>query len=205
MPINPPTVLLEDPAELAELSIWTEDVYRDLLDLERGDLTDERFRERHCHRVAILVIDISGFTEAAMNRGELGAFLRILNVHKVCVPVLREHGAQLVRAFADDLVALFGNPYDALDAALAAHARIAAHSPGTSLCAGIGFGDVFAIGPNRAMGDEMNRASKLGEDTAVAHETLLTENAYRAVADRPGTVFEERTATLPFPYFSATG
>ena len=36
----------------------------------------------------------------------------------------------------------------------------------TLCCAGIGFGQVLAIGPNLAQGDEMNRASKLGEDIA---------------------------------------
>lgn len=51
-------------------------------------------------------------------------------------------------------------------------------------CVGIGYGAVFAIGPNLAQGDEMNRASKLGEDIACAKETRLTENAYARVAGR---------------------
>ena len=41
----------------------------------------------------------------------------------------------------------------------------------TQCCIGIGFGSVFAIGPNLAQGDEKNRASKLGEDIARAGET----------------------------------
>ncbi len=48
---------------------------------------------------------------------------------------------------------------------------------------GIGHGKVFTIGPNLAQGDEMNRASKLGEDIARAKETLLTERAYDALKD----------------------
>ena len=44
-------------------------------------------------------------------------------------------------------------------------------------CAGVGYGRVLAIGPNLAQGDEMNRASKLGEDLAVKAETLITDRA----------------------------
>lgn len=51
------------------------------------------------------------------------------------------------------------------------------------------------------MGDEMNRASKLGEDVARGGETLLTESARDAVADRDDLRFERQTGDdLPFPY-----
>ena len=39
---------------------------------------------------------------------------------------------------------------------------------------------------NPAQRDEMNRASKLGEDIARANETLLTERAFEAVGQRAG-------------------
>jgi hypothetical protein len=66
-------------------------------------------------------------------------------------------------------------------------------------------GLVYAIGPNLAQGDEMNRASKLGEDIARANETLLTESAYAAVVDRDEVRFEVRDQDdLLFPFYRAT-
>lgn len=190
----------DDPAVLARLGHWSEDVYRDLLAVEAGDLTRDGFRARHCHRVAILVLDIAGFTERGMAVGEVDAFLRILHAQRICLPVVERRGATLVRAFADDLVALFADPLDALEAALELHA--AAEAADIGLCIGIGYGDVFAIGPNRAMGTEMNQASKLGEDTARRGETLLTESAFRAVAHRSGREFVRHDGVLPFPFYA---
>ena len=203
--------LLSDPAELAELRIWTEPVYRDLLAVECGDLAQEEFHERYSHRKAILVLDMTGFTDTSLTSGSLPALLRILTVQRICKPVLGKHNATLVRAFADDLVALFDDPADALRAAFEAHESVAAFTewPDPALaaacCIGIGYGDVYAIGPNLAMGAEMNCAAKLGEDTAVAGETLLTENMHNAVKDFPRATFTPRSSQeLSFTFLSAT-
>jgi class 3 adenylate cyclase len=203
--------LLSDPAELAELQIWTEPVYRDLLAVERGELTHPEFHTRYSHRKAILVLDMTGFTEASITTGTVPALLRIMTVQRLCKPVLDDHNATLVHAFADDLVALFDDPADALAAAFEAHEKVTAFTAwpnGThaaACCIGIGYGDVYAIGPNLAMGAEMNCASKLGEDTATAGETLLTENMHRAVKHCSGATFTQRLdAELPFTFFSAT-
>ncbi len=52
------------------------------------------------------------------------------------------------------------------------------------------------------MGDEMNRASKLGEDMARGGETLLTEQARDAMVDRSDVQFEPQTTDdLPFPHY----
>jgi len=190
--------------------MWTEPVYRDLLAVERGKLDVDSFRQRYMHRKAILVLDITGFTETGMELGEIQSFLRILNIHKLCDPVLRSHDATLVRAFADDLVALFDDPNSALNAAFAIHDRVELLKSSrhdllvAPCCIGVGYGDVFAIGPNLAMGNEMNQASKLGEDTATAGETLLTANAYRGVRERADVHFAPINDVLPFSYVRAT-
>ena len=131
---------------------------------------------------------------------------------RVCVPVLQEHGATLVRAFADDLVGLFDEPGQALDAAFEIHRRVAvfnhslhAGEKPALACIGIGYGDVYAIGPNLAMGDEMNRASTLGEDIARGNETLVTGNAYFALRQRRDVTFEQLASDDQlFPYYRAS-
>jgi adenylate cyclase len=207
-----PFPLLDAPEALANCNGWTEEVYRDLMALQQGQLTHEDLDRKYLYRRAILTLDFTGFTVQAMNGRQVHALLRILDAQRVCVPALHEHGASLVRAFADDLVGLFEDPAQALDAAFEIHRRIAAfnHSAHASerpaqACIGIGFGDVYAIGPNLAMGDEMNRASRLGEDTARGNETLVTCNVYFALRHRSDVLFEQLASDdQMFPYYRAT-
>ena len=207
-----PFTLLEAPEVLANCHGWSEEVYRDLLALQEGALSHDELDRKYLHRKAILMLDFTGFTVQAMNGPQAHALLRILDAQRVCVPVLQEHGATLVRAFADDLVALFDEPAQALDAAFEIHRRIALFNHSTRAaekpalaCIGIGYGDVYAIGPNLAMGDEMNRASKLGEDIARGNETLVTGNVYFALRQRPDVQFEQLASDDQlFPYYRAS-
>lgn len=207
-----PHPLLDDVSELAKYEGWSEEVYKDFFLLQRGEMTDAEFSEKYHWERAILSMDMTGFTVSAINRGELQSFLRIMDAQRVAIPVMQEFGAGLIRCFADDIVALFDGVDAALDAALETHRRIqqfndsslASDHP-TQCCAGIGFGRVFAIGPNLAQGDEMNRASKLGEDIARANETLITERAFAAVSSRDDIRFDcQDQDDQLFPFYRAT-
>lgn len=207
-----PYQLLDDVRTLASFEGWSEEVYRDFFKLQRGELTESQFGKKYHREHAILSMDMTGYTSSAMRHGELQSFLRILDAQRVAIPVLQECGAKLIRCFADDIVALFDEPNAAVDAAFEVHRRIRLfnESPLASLhptqcCAGIGFGMAYAIGPNLAQGDEMNRASKLGEDIARANETLITERAYAAMVDRGDIRFERQDQDDQlFPYYRAT-
>ena len=210
---NPlPFPLLDTPTALAECNGWTAEVYRDLLAVQAGNMPQTEMDAKYLCRRAILTLDLTGFTVHSFNGKQMHGLLRILDAQKVCVPVLREHRASLVRAFADDLVALFEEPGDALDAAFEMHRRIGVFNSSehasphpAQCCIGLGYGDVYAIGPNLAMGDEMNRASKLGEDTARGTETLVTGNFYEAQRARADVVFEPLAHDdMLFPYYRAS-
>ena len=194
-----PHRLVDDADALARFKGWSEDVYIDFLRVQRGDMSEAEFNDKYHWQKAILSMDMTGFTSSAIRHGELSSLLRIVDAQKVVIPVLEDFGADLIRCFADDIVALFDEPGAAIDAALETHQRIRlfnesdlASSHPTRCCAGIGFGSVFRIGPNLAQGDEMNRSSKLGEDIARANESLITENAYKAVAHREDLDFERQ-------------
>ena len=206
---------LEDPIQLAGYHGWDEGVYVDLLALQRGELTRVEFDAKYIREQAILVLDLTGFTQTTMTTmtsGAVSGFLRILNAHKTCLPVVEEFGSHFIRTFADDIVALFDDPGAALDAAREIHERTRVRAelmtdgvPEAECSIGIGFGRVYTIGPNRAMGDEMNRASKLGEDTARGGETLVTENAREQLMHREDLDFRPlEHRDLPFPYYSVT-
>ncbi len=201
--------LLDDVETLASFKGWSREVYRDFFRLREGDISEADFREKYCRQRAILAIDMTGFTLSAIEVGEIQSLVRIFDAQRAILPVLQDGGAELIRCFADDIVALFRDAGTAVDAALEIHRRIRefnasalASAHPTVCCAGIGFGSVFAIGPNLAQGDEMNRASKLGEDFARGNETLVTERAYEAVAGRDGLCFERQDQDdLLFPYY----
>jgi len=206
-----PFNLLEDPVELASYQGWTEDVYRDLLAVSRDEMSLAEFDAKYMTEHAILVLDMTGFTETTIHGGAVRSFLRILEAQQMCMPVFKDTGARLVRAFADDLVALYAEPHAALDAAIEIHRRSRVYeSPNFSkigraeCCIGIGYGPVYAIGPNLAMGDEMNRTSKLGEDTARGGETLVTERAFEVLRTRADVTFEIQSSDdLLFEYYQA--
>ncbi|MDH3863044.1 MAG: hypothetical protein OEV10_03670 [Gammaproteobacteria bacterium] len=204
-----PHRLLEDVDTLASFKGWSKEVYEDFFRLRRGEIGESEFRDKYSRERAILSIDMTGFTISTVKLGELHSLTRILDAQRVTIPVLQEYGADLVRCFADDIVALFMEPGSAIDAALEIHRRVqlfnasslASEHP-TLCCAGVGYGRVLGIGPNLAQGDEMNRASKLGEDVARGNETLVTERVHDALAAREDIVFERQDHDdLLFPFY----
>lgn len=206
-----PHDLLEDVDILAGFKGWSAEVYRDFFRLQRGQMTEAEFSDKYHRERAILAMDMTGFTSAAMRQGEIQSLLRILDAQRVAIPVLQDFGAELIRCFADDIIALFEDPNIALDAAFEIHDRVQSFNASalsselpTLCCAGIGFGQVYAIGPNLAQGDEMNRASKLGEDIARGNETLVTERAYAAMRGREEVQFElQDLDDQLFPFYRA--
>ena len=199
----------DDLRAVARLRGWSEEVYADFESLQSGQLTADDFRAKYLVTRAILNLDITGFTESSMKQGQINSLLRIYDIQKIAVPVFESNGAGLVRAFADDLVAQFEDIDAALNAALEIHERVADFNKSAKYdcppecCIGIGYGSVYAIGPNLAQGDEMNRASKLGEDIARGGETLLSENAAHALAHRSDIeIVEQSKDDMLFSFFS---
>lgn len=204
-----PYRLLEDVETLASFKGWHEDVYRDFFRLQRGEMTEAEFRQKYQSERAILSMDLTGFVRSTIQYGDMHSLLRILDVQKLAIPALKDFGPVLIRCFADDIVVLYEDPNTAVDAAFEVHRRVrifnesgmASEDP-PWCCMGIGFGNILAIGPNFAQGDEMNRASKLGEDIARGNETLVTENVYAAIAHRDDIEFElQHPDDFLFPFY----
>jgi len=203
--------LMEDPKELAKFDFWSQEIYRDLLACQKESMTEDEFKSKYLTKAAILCLDMTGLARATMERGELCSFFRILDVQKVCGPIFHQFNARHIRAFADNFTVLFDDPNDALIAAFEVHRRIQffnlseiASEDSAQCCIGIGYGEVYAIGIDQAMGDEMNRASKLGEDIAKGSETLITERVYDALKERNDCIFRRRIhEEIPFPFYEA--
>ncbi len=201
--------LMEDPKELAEFDFCSEETYRDLLACQKGRITEDEFKSKYLTKTAILCLDMTGLTKAAMKRGDLYSLFRILDVQKVCGPIFHQLNARRIHAFADDFTVLFDDPEDALTAAFEVHRRIQffnrsemASEDSAQCCIGIGYGEVYAIGTDQAMGDEMNRASKLAEDIAEYSQTLVTERVYNVLKGRYDCIFRKGIhEEIPFPFY----
>ena len=110
-------------------------------------------------------------------------------------------GADAIRFgyHADNCIAYFATPRLAVDAAIALQRGILDsgltlnESEKYGLCAGIGFGDLlYSETLDSYFGDEMNLASRLGEDVAERDEILLTQSAYDALEINPIWAFDTR-------------
>jgi class 3 adenylate cyclase len=206
-----PYELIDDPKLLAQFGEWDEQLYCDFLRCQSGEMSEEQFREKYSIKVAILILNMTGFTKTALKHGSLYSCLRIFDIQKICAPVFLKYGAKKIRTFADDFTATFYDPESALDAALEIHRRVRIFNQSeqsSNVCfectIGLGYGEVFEIGPDKAMGNEMNQTSKLGEDVAEGGETLITEGFYQAVKGRSDVNFVPSTnEELPFRFYQA--
>ena len=70
---------------------------------------------------------------------------------------------------------------------------------------GLGFGPLLMVGDHDAYGNEMNLASKLGEDLAQAGDILLTEAAYQRAGRKKAALAKHgaRVSGLRLNYYSA--
>lgn len=170
----------------------------------------EAFRDQ----MAILITDLSGFTRITRELGIEGMVALLHGMRRVALPLLKKHGGELVKYQADDLFAAFPSPLAALRCAVALQEAFADPNlrlpAEVCLCMGIGYGPVLWWGPGDLYGEEVNLASKLGEDTAERNEILLTAAAAHAVrqAHAPSAFSEPRHLTVGdkvYDYFAYVG
>ena len=143
-----------------------------------------------------------GFSRLTMQYGITHFLAMIHRLQGIVWPILARHRGRVVKTEADKVfervtaaVEAAGDVQDSLATANAflpedwdLHASI-----------GIGFGELLMIGDDDFYGNELNLASKLGEDVAESGETLLTEAAHgRLLAEGPSMTlaFEPRAITV---------
>jgi class 3 adenylate cyclase len=126
----------------------------------------------------------------------------IRRMRRICEPCFREHGGELLKAEADNLFYSFDSATAAVAAAREAQLRIAEanrlHPADDHLfCAiGIGCGEVLWLGGGEVHGQEVNLASKLGEDIARDGQILLTAGARSALDSAAAVVTREASVSI---------
>jgi class 3 adenylate cyclase len=152
--------------------------------------------------LAVVFTDLSGFSRLVAEFGIVHFLQVILEQKRLFSPLIERHGGQLLKIEADSMLIVFRRPADALACVLEMQRVCAAHNASRRpedqvlLCVGLGYGDVLKVGAHDVFGQEVNAASKLGEDLATANEILVTD-AFRRALDGPEVAFEPIERDVP--------
>ena len=178
---------------------------------DQREVVDARIRARFSKRKAVMITDMSGFSRITQEEGILHFLGLIKRMQGLCAAVLRDAGGHLVKAEADNLYASFDSPGAALTAAIALHDACARDAEGRhrndviGVSVGLGWGDILDIDGEDFFGDQVNLASKLGEDIASGGDTLASADFVDALGDRPGWLWERHTvriSNIEFAYYA---
>ncbi len=143
----------------------------------------------------VMFTDLAGFSRQTAAFG-IVHFLQIIHEQKkLLLPIVSDHDGILLKTDADSLLIVFRRSASAVRCAVQMQNACQKVSDRRLpeeqilLCVGIGTGHVLRIGDRDVWGQEVNAAAKLGEDTAKAHEILVTEAVRDACADLDGVSF----------------
>jgi class 3 adenylate cyclase len=164
---------------------------------------DQRIWDLFGEEWAVVFTDLSGFSRRVAAFGIIHFLQVIFEQKRLLLPVAQRNDGILIKVEADSLVLIFKRASSALRCAIEMQhtcQEYNAHRPPEEallLCVGIGFGRILRIGDTDVFGQEVNAASKLGEDTAKANEILVTSAVRAAAEDLKGVTFEKLDASVP--------
>lgn len=148
---------------------------------------DQQLRDAFERKVAILALDMSGFSRLTVQYGIIHYLAMIHQMDEAARPAVTGNGGTVIKQEADNLYAIFEDPARALDSALdifrAFDAVNSVVPPERDIYGsiGIGYGETLVIDDRDIFGSEVNITCKLGEDLAGKSEILLTGSAYTAL------------------------
>lgn len=154
---------------------------------ERAEQIDRRINQEFSRKVAILTLDMCGFSRLTSRHGVIHFLAMIHQMEQGARPAITGNGGSVVKQEADNLFAIFDRPEQAMEAALdiirafEAMNSVVPEERSIHVSIGIGYGDTLVVEGEDLFGPEMNFACKLGEDVADRMEILLTEAAYAAL------------------------
>jgi len=164
-------------------------VNKDQIDTRIWDL----FGEEWC----VMATDLSGFSRHVAKFGIIHFLQSIYESERLLIPVIEDHDGILLKVEGDSFLVIFRNVSKAVACALAMRQVLENYNINKSeeekvlLCVGLGYGKVLRIGDTDVFGQEVNAASKLGEDTAKAGEILTTQAVKDKCSSDEAILFEE--------------
>jgi class 3 adenylate cyclase len=164
---------------------------------------DERIWDLFGEEWAVMFTDLSGFSRNVAQFGIIHFLQVIFEQKRLLLPIAARNDGILIKVEADSFLIIFKRVASAVRAAIemqhSCQAYNAARLPEEKvlLCVGIGYGHILRIGDSDVYGQEVNAASKLGEDTAKANEILITAALRSAIEEEPGVKTEPLGISVP--------
>jgi class 3 adenylate cyclase len=152
---------------------------------------DRRIHQAFAETHAVMVLDMCGFSRLTIRHGITHFLAMIHRLRAIVAPVIAARAGRVVKTEADNVFAVFPDVAPAVEAARAIQRELRAANVylpedwDLHASLGIGWGELLMVGGDDLYGNEMNIASKLGEDVAGSGEVLLTEAAHARVTGSP--------------------
>lgn len=149
---------------------------------EREKRIDAAIRKQFEKKVAIFILDMSGFSKLVQRYGIIHYLAMIRRMRKIVGPAITRNNGVVIKFEADNCFAVFMKADDAVNAGvqinhdLGVANEVTADESDVHVSIGIGYGPTL-LACDDMYGNELNLASKLGEDTAEKGEVLLTQAA----------------------------
>lgn len=170
-----------------------EDLYK-LLDIriehpEKTVEIDQKINKEFEQTRAIFILDMSGFSRTVQRYGIIHYLAMVHRMRRIVRPDVERNGGIVVKFEADNCFAVFENPDQAVKAALDIQRDLevanlmTAEESDVHVSVGIGYGPILLFCEDM-YGNELNLASKLGEDVAERGEILLTDAAKKEMKDK---------------------
>lgn len=156
-------------------------------DPEKRKSLEQKLWTDYGRRVAVLCLDMSGFSELALRHGIVHYLSMVRRMQLTAKPIVESHEGIVVKFVADNCFAVFEEVAASIRASIALNLAFDGgniHTPDQldiSVSCGIDYGDVLLVGAEDLFGNPVNRASKLGEDLAGPGEILVTADAMERV------------------------
>ena len=164
-----------------------------LLGFSQAEMIEERQEietslwEEFGAEYAVFVLDMSGFSLLTRKYGIVHYLSMVRRMQMTTEPIVKSFGGFMIKYEADNCFAVFPHPLAAINAAIAMQHAFSSENLLTSedldihISCGIDYGKILIIGHEDCFGDPVNRASKIGEDLALAGEILVTKEAMQMI------------------------
>jgi len=160
-------------------------------------LIDKRIWDLFGEEWCVMFTDLSGFSRHVAKFGIIHFLQTIQESQRLLIPILEDNDGILLKVEGDSYLVIFRNVEKAIRASIEMERELAKYNKKKNaeekvlLCVGLGYGKVLKIGDHDVFGNEVNAASKLGEDIAKAGEVLVTESVKENCPKEAKYLFEE--------------
>ena len=156
---------------------------------------DRRIWDLFGEEWTVMCTDLAGFSKRSNDFGIIHFLQTIVESQRIFVPVIDRHEGILLKVEADSLLLIFRSTRKALECAVEMVRQARQYNVGRIdaeqilICVGVGVGTMLRIGEHDVYGQEVNSASKLGEDTAKPWEILVTSSVRTECVSVPDVEF----------------